>query len=142
MVSSQQAQVSAFVADLKNLTSSGNNRHRLQLVDATAALALPDSQTLVDQWSELQKSISEQDTRVTKEMAELKRLIAAQNGYKMEGDGKTVVYVGPELQPMLDRTEQNLEWKMKINSLATVASLYALFAITFPILYSLFGGSG
>lgn len=141
MVSSQQAQVGAFVADLKNLTA-GNNRQRLQLVDATTTLALPDSKTLVDQWSELEKSISEQENRMTKDMTDLKRLIAAQNGYKMEGDEKTVVYVGPELQPMLDRTEQNLEWKMKINSLATVVSIYALFAITVPILYSLFGGGG
>lgn len=142
MVSSQQTQVSAFLADLKSLTSGGNNRHRLQLVDSTTTLALPDSKALVDQWAELQKTIVEQEKHVTEEMTDLKRLIAAQNGYKMEGDGHTVVYVGPELVSMLDRTERNLEWKMKINSVATVASLYALFAITFPILCSFFGGNG
>jgi hypothetical protein len=35
-------------------------------------------------------------------------------------------------------TESNLEYKMKINAITTVAAIYALIAITLPIILRLF----
>jgi len=44
-----------------------------------------------------------------------------------------------QLQSLIQTTENNLEFKMKMNALTTVAVLYALIAVTMPILFKLTG---
>lgn len=44
-----------------------------------------------------------------------------------------------DISAMLSSTESNLEYRMKLNTLATVVGTYALIAITFPIVLRLLG---
>lgn len=63
-------------------------------------------------------------------------------------DTKTLTKVTTETQTdnnsedkiveVISLTESNLEYKMKVNSIATVAATYALIAITLPIIVRLF----
>ena len=74
-------------------------------------------------------------------MIELKKLIGDTYHYSLSEDKRMLVYVGPpEITALLERTERSLEWKMKVQTLATVTGVYALLAITIPILLSIFGG--
>lgn len=45
-----------------------------------------------------------------------------------------------EIVEVINTTESNLEYKMKINSLATIAALYSLLALTVPFILKLFTG--
>lgn len=42
------------------------------------------------------------------------------------------------LEELLSDTEQKLEWEMKMSTLSTVVFIYGAFALTLPILYSIF----
>lgn len=53
--------------------------------------------------------------------------------------GEEILKRNTELSNLIHETESNLEYKMKINSLATVAITYALIAVTVPLLIKFFG---
>lgn len=44
-----------------------------------------------------------------------------------------------QIESLIQTTESNLEFKMKMNALATVAALYALFAFTVPLILKFIG---
>ncbi|XP_076363964.1 mitochondrial potassium channel-like isoform X1 [Tachypleus tridentatus] len=70
------------------------------------------------------------------DIKEVKTLLAAHIGLKdFGGDtSPTAVYVGEDVEKLVKNTEKNLEWKIKMNSLTTVALVYGIFAITFPLI--------
>lgn len=84
-------------------------------------------------------ALKDQDEKLENEMKEIKQLIAVEHGYSMKGDGD-IVYVGPKMEQLLDQTEKNLEWKIKINTLVNVVLIYSALAITIPILYAILRG--
>uniref|UniRef100_A0A914R5Z2 Uncharacterized protein n=1 Tax=Parascaris equorum TaxID=6256 RepID=A0A914R5Z2_PAREQ len=60
-------------------------------------------------------SMNEQRMSLSKEMDELKRLIAVDRA--LEADNAGIVYVGSDMEMLLNRTERNLESKMKLQTL-------------------------
>jgi hypothetical protein len=46
-----------------------------------------------------------------------------------------VVYVGDDMELLLKRTEENIESKIKIQTLATVVLAYGVAALALPLLY-------
>lgn len=85
-------------------------------------------------------AIQEQEKKMGSEMQEIKKMIAAEHGYSMRQDG-TIVYVGPEMQALLDQTEKNLDMKLKVNTLVAVVAIYGALALTLPLLYAIFKGA-
>ncbi len=83
-------------------------------------------------------TVGKQGETLSKEMNHIKSLLAASKIDESEGK---IIYVGPEMEAMLEKTESNLEAKMKLNGLWTVAFIYGAFALTLPVLYSIFKGS-
>ena len=91
-------------------------------------------------------SIKDHEAKLDNELNQLKKLIAAsQSGAKSaveaEGEGgPSIVYVGPDMEAMLDQTERNLESKMKLQTVLNVVLVYAALAVTVPVLYAVFRG--
>lgn len=84
---------------------------------------------------------------VLRELADIKALITARQITKDHGgeprEGShldAVVYLGRDIEELMKDAQRNLEWKIKINSLATVAMIYGGIAIALPVLYKIFGG--
>lgn len=84
-------------------------------------------------------AIKEQEKKMANDMQEIKKMIAAEHGYSMKQDG-TIIYVGPEMQALLDQTEKNLETKLKANTLVAVVAIYSALALAIPLVYTLFRG--
>lgn len=78
-----------------------------------------------------------------KETKDIKALLAAQRALEAEGDGSKVaaVYIGDDVREIVSDSQRQLEWKIKINSLATVALVYGALAIAVPLIASFFKGS-
>ncbi|KAL1414662.1 hypothetical protein MTO96_000785 [Rhipicephalus appendiculatus] len=59
-----------------------------------------------------------------------------------EGDvRRAAVYIGEDVRDIVADSQRQLEWKMKINSLAMVALVYGALAVTVPLLAAFFKGS-
>lgn len=82
--------------------------------------------------------LKHQEDMFGKEIKNIGHALAQRNLDTSEGN---IVYVGPEVTTLLKDTEKNLEWKMKVQSLGTVTLIYAIAAVSIPVLYKLFGGS-
>lgn len=76
-----------------------------------------------------------QSSDTVNEMESKKKNLAEQN-VKLDEEIRTR---NQELSILIHETESNLEYKMKINALATVAVTYALIAVTVPLLIKFFG---
>ncbi|PIO66968.1 hypothetical protein TELCIR_11306 [Teladorsagia circumcincta] len=50
------------------------------------------------------------------------------------------VYVGSDMERLLDKTEKNLESKMKLQTLLSVVALYAAIGVAVPLLFATFRG--
>ncbi|XP_045165300.2 mitochondrial potassium channel-like [Mercenaria mercenaria] len=87
---------------------------------------------------EVLAALKRQEELFDKEIKNIGHALANRNANNAEGN---VVYVGPEMEVMLKDTENNLAWKMKMQSLGTVTLIYAVAAVSIPVLYKLFGGS-
>jgi predicted transcriptional regulator len=87
------------------------------------------------------RAIKDQDKKLDKELEQLKRLIAVDHGHATEeAGGPSVIYVGPDMESLLDQTERNLESKMKLQTVMNVVLVYAALAVTVPVLYAIFRG--
>ncbi|CAD6191354.1 unnamed protein product [Caenorhabditis auriculariae] len=80
--------------------------------------------------------IREENARMAKEMKELLRLTKLEAA--LDADPQSVVYVGSEMERLLDQTEKKIESKMKLQTLLTVVFLYTAAAVTAPWLYAIF----
>src|SRR3569832_783804 len=71
-------------------------------------------------------ALQKQDERLDSEMAEIKRLIAFERGFRIEEgeevQAQSIVYVGPEIKSLLDETERNLERRIKWTTLLHVVA--------------------
>ncbi|OQV24372.1 putative Coiled-coil domain-containing protein 51 [Hypsibius exemplaris] len=130
LAKAQQHQLETFVGDLKTLlgeqSSSGLTASFKQYDEA-------DSSS-----KEVLSAVKEHQLYLTKEMQAIKDFIAAKKGIDASS-GDAIVYVKEDLERALGRTEQNMEWKMKINSIVTAAFMYTAFALTVPLIYYLYG---
>lgn len=133
-VQAQQGQMTVFVGEVKNLL--GGDHH-----------VKKDGDRLPSAGGEIMAMIRKQDENLANDMRDIKamissqRLIAGAEDTK-EGNAGVVVYMGRDVERMVKDAQNNLEWKIKINSLATVAMIYGAFAVAVPVLYALIGGGG
>lgn len=131
---SQYNVMQSFVDDLKSILKS----------QAAGTTLLFDSQPiggaeLEAKTREILDTVDRQEEKVAKDMKEIKALIAARA--KKDTDVQ-VVYVAPEVQELIEETQEDIEWKIKLHSLATVVLIYGSIALTIPILFNLlFKGS-
>ncbi|VDL71452.1 unnamed protein product [Nippostrongylus brasiliensis] len=83
-------------------------------------------------------AIREENARLSAQMAELTRL--ARLEASLNADPNAVVYVGSDMERLLDQTEKNLESKMKLQTLLSVVALYAAIGVSIPLVFALFRG--
>ncbi|XP_074646285.1 mitochondrial potassium channel-like [Tubulanus polymorphus] len=110
----------------------------------------PDESVTVklgDSSNDVSQLLQNQDKHLKKQIAEIKQIVLSSAAAGAAGAAtdssidSRVVYIGPQIHDMLNDTEKNLEYKIKINSLATVAFVYGALAVAVPILYAVFRGS-
>ena len=137
----QHNQVQSFVADLKTLIGSGAFAGGLQkapeAIRASEKADLSDA-ALKAHTTQILNRIMEQDEMMSRDMADIRKILATTKAAEQDD---SVVYVGPEVGQLLESTEKNLEWKMKMNALWTTTLIYGAFALTLPVLYAIFKGT-
>lgn len=136
-IQTQHSHVRSFVSDLREIFQLG----KVEFVEGNAeSQQLLSSGTGIQQSAEILSAIERQNSTLAQEMNEVKQLIAVDRGYQVGQEG-TIVYVGPEMTSLLDRTERNLEWKMKISTLVNVVMVYGALAIAIPIILAISKGA-
>lgn len=130
---------------LCNAVKSQNSKYDTFLEDISTAIGgnSSDAKSQYDKLSssqigDLVEMLKSQDVKWTSEMKEIKNIIGLKESIQSDTN---VVYVGPQMNELLSQTERNLEWKIKMNSLATVTFIYGAFALTFPLILSFFKGN-
>ncbi|CAJ0603800.1 unnamed protein product [Cylicocyclus nassatus] len=83
-------------------------------------------------------AIREDNARLASKMEELARL--ARIEVSLDSDPNAVVYVGSDMERLLDQTEKNIESKMKLQTLLSVVALYAAIGVAVPLVYAAFRG--
>ena len=141
----QHNQVQGFVTDLKSMIGKSNKMdHTLQLLPLTAAIPGDSDgrETVASNSDELQKQTKEilaivqhQEKKMEQEMKSIKEIVSVSRATDAEGN---IVYVGPEIQQLLENTEKNIETRLKMNALWTVVFIYGGLALTIPIIYNFF----
>ena len=135
---SQYNQIQGFVMDLKALLGKSAGKAAIfNLPEEESGAKSASGEQLEAQTQAILEVMGKQEQALEGEMKEIKKLLVAQTVEDIEGN---VVYVGPEVEVLLQNTEKNLETRMKMNALWTVTITYGAFALTLPILYSIFRG--
>ncbi|XP_013785453.1 coiled-coil domain-containing protein 51-like isoform X2 [Limulus polyphemus] len=140
VLKTQYAQVTGFIEDLKKIlvqhreSSETSIKHE----DCIGGSEIVDTHidSMETKSHQILSVLQRQEKVLSEDMKEVKTLLAAHVGLKDFGGDippPTAVYVGEDVGKLVKNTEKNLEWKMKINSLATVAMVYGIFAITLPL---------
>ncbi|XP_055338034.1 mitochondrial potassium channel-like [Paramacrobiotus metropolitanus] len=130
LAKTQHQQLESFIGDLKTLLGEQGHAPEGQVTVPTVDGSLPSKDVL--------QLLTEQRFVLLKEMQTVKDLVAARKNLS-PSSAEAIVYVKNDLAEALERTEQSMEWKMKINSIVTAAFLYTAFALSVPVIYYLFG---
>jgi len=86
--------------------------------------------------------IRKNNSGLEKEITDIKQMILATlAGKRVDNSQPSVVYVGPEVQELLDHVEESLEMKIKSSAVASSVALYVSCVVTVAILYVVFAGS-
>ena len=134
----QHNQIQSFISDLKGFLPSSvseTQQKHLQPIKQTVSVDATMRQ-MEDQTKDILALVTKQEKLLEREMNDMKKLFSTSR--TKSGD---VVYVGPDMSHLLEESQQNMEWKMKINALWTVTFIYGAFALTLPILYGIIKGS-
>jgi len=100
-------------------------------------LAMPASPSLEDIVTVIRKN----NFRLEKEINDIKQMIVAISaGKRVDNSQPSVVYVGPEVQELLDHVEESLETKIKSSAIASSVALYLSSIVTVTVLYMVFVG--
>ncbi|KAK6175411.1 hypothetical protein SNE40_013880 [Patella caerulea] len=134
VVGSQYKKMDSFIGDLKTALGSDAKSLKLENVHIPTTNNLNE---LTEHTEQILNSVKKQETILDAEMKDIKKLLGIE---KSTLSDQNIVYVGPEIESMLKRTEDNLEWKIKLNSLATATVIYGALALTIPVLLSIFKG--
>ncbi|KAK6752627.1 hypothetical protein RB195_003815 [Necator americanus] len=90
------------------------------------------------QFENVVAAIREENARLSAQMEELTRL--ARIEASLNADPNAVVYVGSDMERLLDQTEKNIESKMKLQTLLSVVALYAAVGVAIPLVFAAFRG--
>ncbi|KHN78714.1 Coiled-coil domain-containing protein 51 [Toxocara canis] len=128
LVDKQHDQVTSFIGDVRELMHfKGSDKVEVQpRVDSASV-------------ERIMSSMIEQRSSLSKEMEELKRLIAVDRS--LDADNPNIVYVGSDMEMLLSQTERNLESKMKLQTLFMVVLVYTAIGLSIPLISALFKGS-
>ncbi|XP_070558706.1 mitochondrial potassium channel-like [Ptychodera flava] len=128
---SKVEEMQGFVKDLQTSISQND-------VNKISGAISGVTQRQGESFSKLEKNLAErfasQEKTLTQELKGVKKLLAAQ-AIETNGSGVSRPRI---LEDLLDNTEEKLEWQMKMSTLSTVVFIYGAFALTLPILYSIF----
>ena len=80
---------------------------------------------------ELLKTLKQKETHLEKETEVARKLV------KVVKDDEAVVVVGEEISQLLNRMENDLEWKIKKNALMSSALLYGAGFATLALIYTI-----
>lgn len=134
-VNEQYGKIYQFLSDIRSAAGLKPDVSKVASKETSAPNSVIDKDSKLE---ELTSALKHQEEVISKEIQKLGNVLAAKDGRSVEGP---VVYIGPEVESMLKESERNLEWKMKMQSLGTVTLIYALAAVSIPIVWKLFGGS-
>jgi len=124
----QQDEIKTVISSLKLATDGSPD---------VTLLAMPASPSL----EEVVTVIRKNSDRLEKDINDMKQMIVAVSAGKHVDDSQpSVVYVGPEVQELLDQMEERLELKMKSNAVASSLALYVSSLVTVAVLYVIFAG--
>lgn len=126
-----------FLAELRSTLGSTGQSSLKKATSQNPNISQP-SVMLEKQTKEILDIVSRQDSAVEAEMREIKELLATERARQGE---ESVVYVGPQVEGLLKETQDNLSWRIKLGSLATVTAVYAGVALGIAVISSLFKGS-
>jgi len=125
----QQEEIKMVVSSLKVAASTSPD---------VTLLAVPASPNL----EEIVTVVRKNGVTLEKEISDIKQMIVAvAAGKQVDNSQPSVVYVGPEVQDLLNHTEERLEVKIKNNAVASSVALYVSSIVTVTVLYLLFVGS-
>lgn len=133
-------QILEFVADVRQLLGAA------PVVAATVqseAVATDKADSDLElQMQEVVVLVREQRKLLERETRDIKALLAAGAALDEDGEGRrAAVYIGEDVRDIVADSQRQLEWKMKVNSLAMVALVYGALAVTVPLLAAFFKGS-
>lgn len=113
-------------------------REALNLSAAEGLADVASGRKVVDEVpsGELVELLREQNSLLTKELEEIKRLIAIE--LNMKSETPNVVYIGSDMEELLSKSEKSIESKMKLQTLVEVVFLYALITVSIPLIYAFF----
>jgi len=130
----QVIQVAKFIDDLKNsvqLNSTANNEQ----------IPVTRLKTRDKEINDLLDTLKSQNASISTRMDEFKRLLHAGHIFA-DDDSKSapipIVYVGEGMEEMLQKTERNLESRMKLQTLITVVAVYTIAGLSLPLIYLYF----
>jgi len=122
----QQESIKAVMSNLK-VESGGSS-------DVTL-LSMPTSPSI----EEIVSLIRQNNVKLEKEITDIKKMIVAiAAGKNMDNSQPSVVYVGPELQELLNHVEGSLELKVKNSAVVSSVALYVSSIVTVAVLYMFF----
>ncbi|KJH48619.1 hypothetical protein DICVIV_05247 [Dictyocaulus viviparus] len=128
IIDEQNKKVTGFIADMRNIlklnTLPVEPSYKLHFENVSAEEAIT--------------SIREENAKLAAQMAELIRLVRIESS--LNADPNTVVYVGSDMERLLDQTEKNLESKMKLQTLVAVVALYAAIGVAIPLVFAVLRG--
>ncbi|CAD5218854.1 unnamed protein product [Bursaphelenchus okinawaensis] len=118
----EQTQIGNFINELKRV-------FELQSPKLTEVkIEKPDGNL-----EEFVKIIKDQNSQLNSQLVELKRLLSLNKA--LDADPNAVVYVGDEMELLLKKTEENIESKMKLQTLLIVVLAYGIVGVAAPLLY-------
>ncbi|VDM95578.1 unnamed protein product [Thelazia callipaeda] len=131
LVENQQNEIASFITHVRNVM-------HLKTPDEIANVA--PNKNVEDEISEkIIHLLQEQNKVLARELDEIKSLIALELNLNAEIPG--VVYIGSDLENLLDKSEKNIESKMKLQTLVEVVFLYTLITVSIPLIYAFFKSS-
>ena len=135
LAKTQNQQLESFLRDLGSmLGESSNSEEKSDKIKSSQPAESFSAR-------EMSRAIKEHQSSLIKEMQIIKNLVASRTTSVSPGSSEpvSVIYVKDDLEKALSQSEQNMEWKMKINSIVIAAFAYTAFALTLPVLYYFFG---
>ncbi|VDM53553.1 unnamed protein product [Angiostrongylus costaricensis] len=128
LIGEQNTKVTGFIAEMRDIlrlhSISEEPSHKLHFENVSAEKAVA--------------AIREENAKLSAQMSELTRLARLESSLSV--DPNAVVYVGSDMERLLDQTEKNLESRMKLQTLLSVVALYAAVAFTIPLIFAIYRG--
>ena len=121
-------ELTAVIHQLNESLGQGDLRTRQQNIENTLINVTKKQEELLSQQLQaIERLLTEKNSKLADQMKGLRRL----SDVGVVGDAGSI-------EELLSDAEQKLEWEMKMSTLSTVVFIYGAFALTLPILYSIF----